>query len=114
MPKLLIEKNFEINSRFTCRIKKEPSIHVTWYYNGIEVSSGHMMDVVDGDVVSSLSIPHPKTANQGEYSCYVRNLYGETKTSTYLEIEGSVNYVNHVSMCKKLFQSFHMVVKFIF
>ena len=63
------------------------------------------MKVVDGDVISSLSIPHPKPANKGEYSCHVRNLHGEATTSTYLEVEGGheTEYYSIVTLLRQFF-----------
>jgi len=89
---------FRLLCRLQCRYSAEPAPHVTWRFNGVELSANQRLSLTADDSQSTLVINGASLADTGEYVCTATNVLGEAATKTFLRVRSEL-LIRYVGLC---------------
>ncbi|XP_028847169.1 titin-like [Denticeps clupeoides] len=74
-------------AQFNCSFDGQPFIEIEWDHNGRKLTSSDRVNFAQQGDLFSLSILNVQLDDQGSYSCSVKNISGENRTSAQLTVE---------------------------
>ncbi|XP_048962149.1 myosin light chain kinase, smooth muscle-like [Canis lupus dingo] len=84
-------------ARFLCVLKDEASVEVTWTHQGVKIEASGRVRPSQSGKIQLLTISDVQRADQGLYSCLVRNDYGWETSSARLSIEAKESQTRAVT-----------------
>lgn len=79
-------------AQFNCSFAGEPLTEIVWDHNGRTLTNTERVQCMDHGGVLSLIIFNVQHADEGSYSCSVKNENGENRTSARLTVEGAYRF----------------------
>jgi Immunoglobulin domain len=78
----------------TCSVVKgDTPIAINWFFNGTEIISSEEITISKiSKKVSALTIESARAEHVGEYTCVAKNAAGATNFSSYLLINGLIQF----------------------
>ncbi|XP_069107585.1 twitchin-like isoform X2 [Argopecten irradians] len=95
-------------ARFDCRVVAYPKPDIIWMKDGKVLTSGERYKLLNfNDEIYSLLIQSVETDDEGRYTCWAHNKYGEAMTEAYLNVLALQDNMDDDDMAPKFLTKFY-------
>ncbi|XP_021352030.1 titin-like isoform X3 [Mizuhopecten yessoensis] len=95
-------------ARFDCRVVAYPKPDIIWMKDGKVLTSGERFKLLNfNDEIYSLLIQSVETDDEGRYTCWAHNKYGEAMTEAYLNVLALHDNMDDDDMAPKFLTKFY-------